>query len=147
MMKPPKPMKPTTKGERTWVDNHGYRMPPHVSPTTIEVVETIMRTFPLRAKVKLEVHKFTNTYMMSIFLTFSFRGAVGVLRRRKSKTRMVLKAHIGMLRSVWAIHNTNRPTNQSFYSQNNHLLEGQKVDWEELSRCEASGIPFPVLSQ
>src|SRR5260221_13108157 len=100
MTKTRKPMRPTIKGERTWADNHGYGIPPHVSAITTDVVEAITRTFPLRAKVRLEAHKFTNAYMMSIFLTFSFRVAGGVLRRRKSTKRIMLKAHIGILRSV-----------------------------------------------
>jgi hypothetical protein len=51
-------MRPTMKGERTWVDNHGYRIPPHVSAITTDVVEAITRMFPLRASVRPEAHKF-----------------------------------------------------------------------------------------
>src|SRR5579863_2578637 len=64
-------MRPRIKGERTWADNHGYRIPPHVSPTTTEVVETITRTFPLRAKVRLEgtqVHERLHNVHFSDFL-------------------------------------------------------------------------------
>src|SRR5216683_3085615 len=105
-MKTPNPMRPITKGERTWADDHGYRTPPHVSPITTDVVEPMTRTFPLRAQVRLAAHEFSSTYMISILLTFSLRVAGGVLRRRKSMTRVALKAHIGRLRSAWFVQDT-----------------------------------------
>ena len=59
--------------------------------------------------------------MISILLSFSFRVAGGVLRRRKSSTRVALKAHIGRLRSasffLFMITLLIR-----LYVQNNHLL-------------------------
>ena len=112
MKKTTNPMRPTIKGERTWAEDHGYWIPPHVSPITIDVAEPIMRTFPLKLRVRLAAHEFTSAYMISILLIFSFRVACGVLRRRKSTTRIALKAHIGRLRSVWLVHNTCRATNQ-----------------------------------
>jgi hypothetical protein len=68
-----------------------------------------------------EAHDFRSSYIISILLNFSRRVAGGVLRRRKSKTRLALKAHIGRLRSVSFVHDTDLSTNQA-YIQNNHLL-------------------------
>jgi len=52
--------------------------------------------------------------MISILLTFSLRVAIGVFRRRKSMTRVALKADIGRLRSAWFVNDTDRHINQRY---------------------------------
>jgi hypothetical protein len=99
-MKTASPTKPIIKGERTWADDQGYNTPPHVSPITTDVVDPMTRTFPLQEKVRPGTHNYTNAYMISIFPSFSFRVAGGVLRRKNRWTRVALNAHIGILRSV-----------------------------------------------
>jgi hypothetical protein len=47
------PTKPTTKGARTWTDDHGKRTPPHVSPITREIIDPVIRIFPLPTKGKV----------------------------------------------------------------------------------------------
>jgi hypothetical protein len=47
------PAKPTIKGARTWTDDHGKRTPPHVSPITTEVIDPVIRIFPLQTKGKV----------------------------------------------------------------------------------------------
>jgi hypothetical protein len=36
-------MRPTTKDEMTWADNHGYWLPPNVSAIMTDVVDPMMR--------------------------------------------------------------------------------------------------------
>jgi hypothetical protein len=50
--------------------------------------------------------------MISILLSFSLRVAGGVFRRRKSMTRVALKADIGRLRSARVVYDTDRHMNQ-----------------------------------
>jgi hypothetical protein len=52
--------------------------------------------------------------MISILLTFSLRVAGGVFRRRKSTTRVALKADIGRLRSAWLVYDTDWHINQRY---------------------------------
>jgi hypothetical protein len=52
--------------------------------------------------------------MISILLTFSLKVAGGVLRRRKSMTRVALKAIIGRLRSVWLDYDNDLTKNQGY---------------------------------
>jgi hypothetical protein len=61
--------------------------------------------------------------MISILLSFSRRVAGGVLRRKKSSTRVALRAHIGRLRSV------------SFVRDNDHIAKPRytyktAISWE-----------------
>src|SRR6266403_1644330 len=101
MMNTPNPTRPIIKGNRTRADDHGYRTPPHVSPITTDVVDPVTRMFPLQAsEVSFKAHDFISAYIISIFLSFSRKVAGGVLRRKKSRTRVALKAHIGRLRSA-----------------------------------------------
>jgi hypothetical protein len=61
------PAKPITKGARTWTDDHGKRTPPHVSPITTEVIDPMIRIFPLPTKGKIvKRNPITCTYMISI---------------------------------------------------------------------------------
>jgi hypothetical protein len=81
---------------------------------TREVTDPMIRAFPLPTKHKdrLEVGKLAIlapcTHIKSILLSFSLRVAGGVLRRKKSKTRLAVRAHMGRLRSRCFIHDTDR---------------------------------------
>ncbi len=103
MTKATRPTRPRTRGTSTEAEDHGNCMPPHVSPITTEVVDPVIRIFPLqkrRVEILCGAPKFAGPYMKSILLSFSLRVAGGVLRRMKSRTRVALNAHIGRLRSV-----------------------------------------------
>jgi hypothetical protein len=76
----------------------------------------MIKIFPLPTKHKiawaLDSGPIPCTYMKSILLSFSLRVAGGVLRRKKSKTIIVTKAHMGRLRSGRSIYDTDRTTNR-----------------------------------
>ena len=48
MIKAAKPTMPRTRGTRTETEVHENFIPPHVRPITTEVVDPVMRTFPLQ---------------------------------------------------------------------------------------------------
>ena len=55
MTKAAKPTRPRTRGTSTEAEDHGNCTPPHVRPITIDVVEPVMKTFPLHDE-KLEFY-------------------------------------------------------------------------------------------
>jgi hypothetical protein len=46
-MKETRPRRPRTRGTSTEAEDHENWIPPHVSPMTTEVVDPVMRIFPL----------------------------------------------------------------------------------------------------